>query len=72
MNYMLRTNLQFLSYIEALYDGSASKDIILRNYSKGSRLLEQNEASNKVFVIKEGFVKCFNSERMEKISFLNF
>lgn len=63
---MLRINLQFLSYIEALYDGPASKDIILRNYSKGSRLLEQNEASNKVFVIKEGFVKCFNSEQNGK------
>lgn len=63
---MLRTNLQFLSFVENLYNEHPQKDIILKDYSKGAFLCRQDERQYKVSVIRDGFVKCFYSEKNGK------
>lgn len=64
---MLRTNIHLLSLIEKLYTAQQRKeDIILRTFSAGERLLEQDCRSEKVFIIREGLVKCYHTEKNDK------
>ncbi|MGG5576162.1 Crp/Fnr family transcriptional regulator [Myroides sp. C15-4] len=64
---MLRTNLDFLSYIESI----AHKDIIadkiqLIQYKPKDILLTQGEQITKIIVIREGITKCFITEENGK------
>lgn len=63
---MLRTNTMLLSFIEELYNELGQKNIILKSYSAESFLYKQDEASYKVSIVKDGIVKCFNSEENGK------
>ncbi|MGC3978268.1 MAG: Crp/Fnr family transcriptional regulator [Paludibacteraceae bacterium] len=70
---MLRTNQSFLAYAQELYDKQERKeDIIVKKYPKGKQLLFQNEAANKVMLIKEGITKCFFTENNDKEYILEF
>ncbi|RZK31088.1 MAG: guanylate kinase [Hymenobacter sp.] len=62
---MLRTNTEFLSYIDVLYQGNQS-EVSLQSFEKDSLLLRQGENSYRVFVIKEGIAKCFFLEENGK------
>lgn len=63
---MLRTNLQFLSYIETIYRENPQGEIIRKDYPKGNFLCRQDERLYRISVIKEGLVKCFTSEENGK------
>lgn len=63
---MLRVNIDFLSYIERLYEEQNGEDIILKKYPKGEFIFEQTHRNNKVTIIKDGFVKCYFSEENGK------
>ncbi|MDR2038859.1 MAG: Crp/Fnr family transcriptional regulator [Bacteroidales bacterium] len=63
---MLRININFLSYIERLYEEQNGRDVVLRTYPKGEFIFEQNNQNNKVIIIRDGFVKCFFSEENGK------
>jgi len=69
---MLRTNVHLLSYVEQLYKEQTNKDIILKEYPKGCFIFNQSEKSSKVIIIKEGFVKCFFSEKNGKDFIVEF
>lgn len=70
---MLRTNLSFLSFIRNLHEKQLHpEDIVLRNYSTGDFLLQQGAKSSKVFIVKEGIIKCFFSEDNGKDYILEF
>lgn len=69
--FMLRTNTEFLIYIDALYRSNQS-EISLQNFEKDSLLLRQGEISHRVFVIKEGIAKCFFLEENGKDYILEF
>lgn len=68
---MLRTNTEFLSYIETLYE-SQQFQISLQSFEKDSLLLCQGEQNHRVFVIKEGIAKCFFLEENGKDYILEF
>ena len=63
---MLRINIDFLSYIERLYEEQNRQDIILKTYPKGKFIFEQTDRNYKVIIIKDGFVKCYFSEENGK------
>ncbi len=69
--FMLRTNTEFLTYIDALYQ-SNRPEVTLQNFEKDSLLLRQGEKSHRVFVIKEGIAKCFFLEENGKDYILEF
>lgn len=70
---MLRTNQLFLNYAEDLYEKQERKeDIIIRSFSKGERILSQNETPSKVMLIKEGITKCFFVEKNDKEYIVEF
>lgn len=70
---MLRTNDYFLNYIENLYDDQSRKEnIIIKKFSKGQRLLDQNQPASKIIFIKEGISKCFFTEDNDKEYILEF
>ncbi len=70
---MLRTNQSFLAYAAQLYELQKRKEnIIVKHYTKGERLLSQNERSAKVLLIKEGLTKCFFTEENDKEYILEF
>lgn len=70
---MLRTNQTFLDFITKLYEKQERKeDVILKQFTKGERLLMQNDKSTKVMLIKEGIVKCYFSEENDKEFILEF
>lgn len=68
---MLRTNTEFLTYIDKLYQGGQS-EISLQSFEKDCLLLRQGEKSHRVFVIKEGIAKCFFLEENGKDYILEF
>ena len=68
---MLRTNSQFLTYIDELYQ-SKEAELSLQNFEKDSLLLRQGEKNHRVFVIKEGIAKCFFLEENGKDYILEF
>ncbi|WP_370896296.1 Crp/Fnr family transcriptional regulator [Chryseobacterium gossypii] len=70
---MLRTNQTFLNYFNELYEKQNRKeDIIIRSFSKGERLLTQNEPLPRVMLIREGITKCFFVEENEKEYIVEF
>lgn len=70
---MLRTNESFLHYIEQLYQLQPRKeDIIERSFTKGKKLLVQNEKPSKVMLIKSGITKCFFTEENDKAFIVEF
>lgn len=69
--FMLRTNTDFLTYIDKLYQSDQS-EISLQNFEKDSLLLRQGEKSHRVFIIKEGIAKCFFAEENGKDYILEF
>ncbi|WP_118950380.1 Crp/Fnr family transcriptional regulator [Taibaiella helva] len=60
---MLRTNPDFLSYIENLYhqqgDGA---EITLKTFARGSVLLHQGSRPSRIYIIRDGITKCYCSE----------
>lgn len=70
---MLRTNESFLSYLQKLYDGQERKEnIVVRTFSKGERILIQNENPSKLMLIKEGITKCYFTEENDKEFIMEF
>ncbi|MNQ38122.1 Regulatory protein YeiL [compost metagenome] len=71
---MLRTNLNFLSFIESLLktDESLNDKIVLKEFKKSSLILEQGQKTAKIFIIKEGITKCFFSEENGKDFIVEF
>lgn len=70
---MLRTNSEFLVYIEALYQDQAQNGVIkLHEVPVGHKVLAQGEFSRQVYVIKDGIAKCFFSEENGKDYILEF
>ncbi|PUB34459.1 CRP-like cAMP-binding protein [Elizabethkingia sp. YR214] len=70
---MLRTNQSFLAYTAQLYEEQQRKeDIVIKNFPKGSKLLEQGEVPTRVMLIKEGITKCFVKEENDKDYILEF
>lgn len=68
---MLRTNTEFLSYVDTLYQ-TYRPEISLQSFEKDSLLLRQGEKNHRVFVIKEGIAKCFFLEENGKDYILEF
>ncbi|WP_267740293.1 Crp/Fnr family transcriptional regulator [Myroides injenensis] len=64
---MLRININFLTYIEALAKSDAFSDkIVLEQYKPKQMLLHQGDPVVKVIVIKDGITKCFITEENGK------
>lgn len=69
---MLRTNTEFLSYVDALYQSQLYPSITLQRFKREDLLLTQGEACLKVFVVKEGIAKCYFLEENGKDYILEF
>lgn len=70
---MLRTNHEFLSYIEELYQNDTYKSYIkVQQLAADTQLLTQGERIHQIFIIKEGIAKCFFSEENGKDYILEF
>lgn len=70
---MLRTNQPFLDYLEMLYQKQPEKEnIIIKSYTKGERLLTQNETSTKIMLIRSGITKCYFIEENDKEYIVEF
>jgi len=70
---MLRTNHSFLKYFEQLYhQQDQKKDIVLQSFSKGEKILIQDQKPSGVMLIKEGIVKCFFAEENGKEYIVEF
>lgn len=69
---MLRTNQSFLSHLEELYDKQKGKEIMLKSFSKGQKLLVQDQSITNVMLIKEGISKCYFEEENGKEYIVEF
>ncbi|WP_224997123.1 Crp/Fnr family transcriptional regulator [Cesiribacter sp. SM1] len=70
---MLRTNQSFLAYAQTLYAKQDQNETIsLKHYTKGQKLLRQNEVATKVMLIADGITKCFFTEPNDKEYILEF
>lgn len=70
---MLRTNELFLNYLQELYNKQERKEnIVIRTYSKGQRIMTQNEIPSKLMLIKEGITKCYLTEENDKEFIIEF
>ncbi|MCZ4224946.1 Crp/Fnr family transcriptional regulator [Pedobacter rhodius] len=70
---MLRTNLNFLSFIERFYaSDSEHKNITLKVFPAGFRFIEQGEKIRNIYIVKEGVTKCFISEENGKDFIIEF
>lgn len=70
---MLRTNPSFLQFIQNLFSGNQSSEAFgIRNYPKGSLLLQQGAAATRVSVIREGITKAYFSEDNGKEFIIEF
>jgi CRP-like cAMP-binding protein len=70
---MLRTNPQFLDYLEGLYNKPENKkNIVLKSFEKGERILTQKEVSSKIMLIKNGITKCYFVEENDKEYIVEF
>jgi CRP-like cAMP-binding protein len=70
---MLRTNPQFLDYLEELYNKPENKkNIVLKSFEKGEKILTQNEVSDKIMLIKNGITKCYFVEENDKEYIVEF
>ncbi|MFD2286185.1 cyclic nucleotide-binding domain-containing protein [Pedobacter petrophilus] len=63
---MLRTNLQFLSFIETFCHETADSKILLKTFKPGHRFVRQGETIANIYMIKDGITKCFISEENGK------
>ena len=63
---MLRTNLQFLSFIEGFYNQYPDSSIILKTFEPGYRFIEQGDKIRNIYIIKDGITKCIISEENGK------
>lgn len=59
---MLRTNLEFLSFIEQFYADNPDSNILQKTFEPGRKIIEQGETISYVYLIKDGITKCFISE----------
>ncbi len=59
---MSQSKINLRSYIEELYFEHGQAYISLREYKKDDVLIRQGNQQSKVFILKEGFVKCFFTE----------
>ncbi|QIL40266.1 Crp/Fnr family transcriptional regulator [Pedobacter sp. HDW13] len=69
---MLRTNLNFLSFIERFSTENADGNIALKSFKAGYRLIEQGDKISNIYIIKEGISKCFISEENGKDFIIEF
>jgi len=70
---MIRTNHSFLSFIQQLHQsGQHNKEISLKQFPKGSLLLQQGYKATKIFIVEEGITKCYFSEENGKSYILAF
>ncbi|MBP2617663.1 Crp/Fnr family transcriptional regulator [Chryseobacterium jejuense] len=69
---MLRTNQSFLSHIEELYQQQKGGNIVLQSFSKGQKLLTQDQSVSKVMLIKDGITKCYFEEENGKEYIVEF
>ncbi|SER51899.1 Crp/Fnr family transcriptional regulator [Pedobacter rhizosphaerae] len=70
---MLRTNLDLLHFIEQFFqEEDQGKNVHLKTFSAGNRLIEQGEKIRNVYIIKEGITKCFISEENGKDFIVEF
>ena len=69
---MLRTNHSFLSHLEELYHQQTRENIILQSFSKGQKLLIQDQSLSKVMLVKEGITKCYFEEENGKEYIVEF
>ena len=63
---MLRTNLQFLSFIETFCRETTDSKILLKTFKPGHRFVRQGENITNIYMIKYGITKCFISEENGK------
>jgi len=70
---MLRTNLTFLSFIEAFYqEQDPDRNIVLKSFPAGFRFVEQGEKIRNIYIVKDGITKCFISEENGKDFIIEF
>ncbi len=69
---MLRTNLNFLSFIERFCAENKELSITLKNFKAGYRFIEQGEKISNIYIIKDGISKCFISEENGKDFIIEF
>lgn len=69
---MLRTNHSFLNHLEGLYHQQTGENIILQSFSKGQKLLIQDQSLSKVMLVKEGITKCYFEEENGKEYIVEF
>lgn len=69
---MFRTNDYLLSYVESLYASRDNDRIFLQDFKAGHYLTKQDDKLSKVFIIKEGVVKCFFREDNDKDYIVEF
>jgi CRP-like cAMP-binding protein len=70
---MLRTNLDLLHFIEQFFqEEDQGKNVHLKTFPSGNRLIEQGEKIRNVYIIKEGITKCFISEENGKDFIVEF
>lgn len=69
---MLRTNLDFLSFIEEFCAENESANISLKYFKAGYRFIEQGDKISNIYIIKDGISKCFISEENGKDFIIEF
>lgn len=69
---MLRTNLEFLSFIEQFYGSNADSNILQKTFKPGHKIIQQGETITYVYLIKDGITKCFISEENGKDYIIEF
>jgi CRP/FNR family transcriptional regulator, anaerobic regulatory protein len=70
---MLRTNNDFLAYIQQLYSAQDRKETLIRKaFEKDRLLLQQDTEVPHVLVIESGITKCYFTEANDKDYILEF
>jgi len=69
---MLRTNLNFLSFIERFCTENKEADITLKSFKAGYKFIEQGEKISNIYIIQDGISKCFISEENGKDFIIEF
>ncbi|MCX2573045.1 Crp/Fnr family transcriptional regulator [Pedobacter sandarakinus] len=69
---MLRTNLEFLHFIEKYITEHEAGKISIKHLAPKTRFINQGEKIRDIFIIKEGITKCFISEENGKDFIIEF
>ncbi|WP_231464632.1 MULTISPECIES: Crp/Fnr family transcriptional regulator [unclassified Pedobacter] len=70
---MLRTNPTFLSFAESLLNtAETQKNIMLKDFPAGYKLIVQGDKINNIYIIKDGITKCFITEENGKDFIIEF